>query len=279
MHTTLDQLEKHIKHKKSLKHPKNLLKEFKTILVFFLITFVWILLFTNAKIFFSFWTGDQEIVNRDQDNIKQNSTISNNIQADQIKKQELEKIIESYQKEEIFVEKNVSVDLDQYMNDKLKSYNFEFNTLPPTNRLIIPKISLDVPLIDSKYKDEDDFSQWNFDEELQNGVVKYPTTPIPGLEWNTLLFGHTSQEWREHNPYGTVFYNIPDLENGDTITLIREWKLYDYKILEKTIVRPSKVDKQYQKYQNKWEDYLTIMGCYPLGRTDKRMMITAKRIK
>jgi LPXTG-site transpeptidase (sortase) family protein len=63
------------------------------------------------------------------------------------------------------------------------------------------------------------------------------------------------------------------------IKLIRDGKLYEYKIIEKVIVKPSLVNKQYQSYQDKGEDYITIMGCYPLGRTDKRMMVTAKRIK
>jgi cytoskeletal protein RodZ len=52
MHTTLDHLEKHIQNKKSLKHPKNLFKEFKIILVIFVVIFVGMLLFTNAQLFF-----------------------------------------------------------------------------------------------------------------------------------------------------------------------------------------------------------------------------------
>jgi LPXTG-site transpeptidase (sortase) family protein len=136
-----------------------------------------------------------------------------------------------------------------------------------------------VPLVDSKYKNKTDFAQWDFNEELENGVVKYPTTPEPGFDGNTLLFWHTSQEWREHNPYGTVFSKIPELEQWDMIKLIRDGKLYEYKIVEKTIVTPKNVNKQYQTYQEKWDDYITIMWCYPLWRTDKRMMVTAKRVK
>jgi LPXTG-site transpeptidase (sortase) family protein len=144
--------------------------------------------------------------------------------------------------------------------------------------LIISKINLDVPLINSKYKNEVDFTQWNFDEELENWVVKYPTTSEPWSDGNTLFFGHTSQEWRQKNPYWTVFSRMPELDQWDEFKIIRNGKLYEYKIVEKIIVNPSKVNSQYQKYQESWSDFITLMWCYPLWRTDKRMMVTAKRI-
>jgi hypothetical protein len=58
---------------------------------------------------------------------------------------------------------------------------------------------------------------------LENWVVKYPTTPVPWKIWNTLIFWHTSQEWREKNPYWTVFSKIPNLDLWDEITVIRWW--------------------------------------------------------
>jgi hypothetical protein len=51
--------------------------------------------------------------------------------------------------------------------------------LPPTNRLIISSLGIDIPLVDSQYTDVKDFTIQNFDKELMNGVVKYPTTPVP----------------------------------------------------------------------------------------------------
>jgi len=52
MHTTLDHLEKHIKENKSIGRPKNFLKEIKMFSLIFVITFVGMLLFTNAQLFF-----------------------------------------------------------------------------------------------------------------------------------------------------------------------------------------------------------------------------------
>jgi t-SNARE complex subunit (syntaxin) len=52
MHTTLEHLDRHIQKKKSIRHSKNFFKEIKMIIVIFVITFVSMLLFTNAQLFF-----------------------------------------------------------------------------------------------------------------------------------------------------------------------------------------------------------------------------------
>ena len=203
------------------------------------------------------------------------NTISTQVDNAAKKKEELENILSQYEWNEV-VQKGTTETIQNLLESKMKDYSFDFNVVPPTNRLIIWKINLDVPIVDSQYKRESDFTQWNFDSELENWVVKYPTTPAPWKMWNTLIFGHTSQEWREKNPYWTVFSKIPNLDLWDEVTVIRWWNLYKYKVIEKTIVYPKNVDSQYKKYKD-W-DFLTLMWCYPIWRTDKRMMITAQRI-
>ncbi|MCK9467134.1 MAG: sortase [Candidatus Absconditabacterales bacterium] len=284
MYTTLEYLEHHIKVKKSKKSPRGFFREIKLLVVIFVMSFVGMLLFTNAQLFFGI-KDNNEIVNWNQETISTNNTVSLLLESEQEakesfeeKQKELDSLILHYENNFNIIEKTPSMTTEQDLQQNMKSYDFDFNLLPPMDRLIVSKINLDVPLIDSKYKNEIDFTQGNFDEELENGVVKYPTTPQPGSEGNTLIFGHTSQEWRQKNPYGTVFSKMPDLNQGDTIKLIRGGNLYEYKIVEKIIVVPSKVDSQFQKYQGIGGDYVTLMGCYPLGRTDKRMMITAKRV-
>lgn len=275
MYTTLDYLDKCIKQKNKKSLPKRFLNEIKTILVIFAITFVWMLLFTNAQVFFSLDKESASSVERTQENIQVDNTISKQVDSTAEKKVELENLLSKYDSSDVLVKQTTDT-LQESLEEKMKSYSFEFNTIPPTDRLIISKINLDVPIVNSQYKKESEFTQWNFDAELENWVVKYPTTPEPGKNWNTLIFGHTSQEWREKNPYGTVFSKIPNLVEWDEITVIRWWNLYKYKIIEKTIVSPKNVDEQYKKYKD--GDFITLMGCYPIGRTDKRMMITAERI-
>lgn len=276
MYTTLDYLDKCIEQKKKKSLPKRFFKEIRTILIIFVITFVWMLLFTNAQVFFSLDRGEDKVnVEWTEETIQTDNRISVQVDTSAKKKAELETILAQYEWNDV-VQKTTTETIQNSLESKMKDYSFDFNVVPPTNRLIIWKINLDVPVVDSKYKNESDFTQWNFDAELENWVVKYPTTPEPGKIWNTLIFWHTSQEWREKNPYWTVFSKIPNLDLWDEITVIRWWKLYKYKIIEKTIVSPKNVDAQYKKYQD-W-DFITLMWCYPIWRTDKRMMITAKRI-
>ena len=285
MYTTLEYLEHHIKVQNSKKSPRNFFREIKLLVVIFVMSFVWMLLFTNAQLFF--WIKDDaEVVDWNQKTITTDNSVSLMIEWEKEAKESLEKkqkeldlLVSQYENNFNIIEKSPSLTTEQDLKQNMKSYDFDFNLLPPMDRLIVSKINLDVPLVDSKYKNEVDFTQWNFNEELENGVVKYPTTPQPWTEWNTLIFGHTSQEWRQKNPYWTVFSKLSNLDQWDIIQIIRWWNLYEYKIIEKIIVVPSKVDSQFQKYQWIWWDYVTLMGCYPLARTDKRMMITAKRVE
>jgi hypothetical protein len=69
--------------------------------------------------------------------------------------------------------------MDHYLQQNLDSYNFSFNLLPPTNRLIIPAINLDVPLVETSITNYNDVTETTFDSDLENGVVKYTTTPNP----------------------------------------------------------------------------------------------------
>jgi hypothetical protein len=77
------------------------------------------------------------------------------------------------------VEQEIATNMDHYLQQNLDSYDFSFNLLPPTNRLIIPAINLDVPLVETNINNYSDFTESTFDTDLENGVVKYPTTPNP----------------------------------------------------------------------------------------------------
>ncbi len=170
----------------------------------------------------------------------------------------------------------VAISQEDVLSSHLDTYPFQFNTLPPVNILIIPSLWLEIPVIDSTHKEVTDFIKGNFDDELTKGVVKYPTTPEPGTKGNTLIFGHTSQERWKHNTYGTIFKDIPKLVIGDTIQVVRKENLYTYKVVDKFVVLPKQVNAQYLSYENAWDSYLTLMGCYPIGTDKERVMVVAK---
>lgn len=280
MYTTLDQLEySHYK-----KKPKNnflsFLKEIKILILIFVIVTIWMIVFTNIQVFFGdigSSTGSDKVINYTDTNSYQDNQIASIIQNNDEKIQEIEKIIDETKKNTTDFS-YTSDSLESLLKNTIKNYDFKFNTLPPTDRIIVPKINIDVPLNLSQYKDIGDFTKWNFDEELKQGVVLYPTTPVPWNEWNTLVFWHTSLEFRKlkENPYWTVFINIPKLENWDEIKIIWKWKLYTYQVIDKVVKTPKQVNVEYLKYQE--GKYITLMWCYPIGTDKERIMVIGKLV-
>ncbi len=167
---------------------------------------------------------------------------------------------------------------EETLQSHLMDYNFTFNTVPPVDRIVIPSLGLDVPIITNENMAPTDFAKADFDKELDEWVVKYPTTPAPGEEWNTLLFGHTSYVVWKTNPYGTIFKDIAKLKDNTLIQILRQGKLFEYKVIDIFVVPPKQVNAQYMTYQNAGGSYITLMWCYPLGTDKKRIMVVAKLI-
>ncbi len=255
----------------------NIWSELKVFTIILLTVFISMTVFTNAQMFVEliFNQPEQTDTNRNEQLAEaSNINIDNNKILEQA--ENIDDILQDIQ-----IDK-ASVNPNQIIEDKLKKdikeFTFDFNTLPPENRLVIPKIGLDIPLIDSQFKNEVDFTNGNFDTELAKWAVKYPTTPDPWTNWNSLIFGHTSQERWKNNYYSTVFVHITKLEVGDIFEIIWEWKLYQYEVTEKQIVYPSAVNEIYSQFHNEYEDIITLMWCYPIGSSSKRILVMAKRI-
>ncbi len=106
-------------------------------------------------------------------------------------------------------------------------------------------------------------------------MVKYPSTPEPGITGNTLIFGHTSYYWRKKNPYAEIFAKLPAVVEGDLIQVLRHGQLTEFEVVAKAIVNPTKVDETYLKYTG--GSYITLMGCYPIGSDSRRILIIAKK--
>lgn len=277
MYQTLDELE-HVLSKKPriLSKFSKLFNELKVLWLIFTVLFLWTYLVTNAQLVIDnftdhFWAN--EVYGISDTNLSFNSE---HLSAEESAAQ-VDALIEKYWSA-ISLQQDIATDMDHYLQHNLDSYDFSFNLLPPTNRLIIPAINLDVPLVETNINDYKDFTESTFDDDLENGVVKYPTTPNPGEAWNAFFFGHTSQEYWKNNPYWTVFRRIPQLKANDKIQVVWDGVLYEYKVLKTTVVKPKDVNNTYVNFWSEDKQYITLMWCYPIGRTDKRMMVFAERI-
>lgn len=241
------------------------------------------IVFTNLNLFVAsfrnlFDNSIQKIQDIRKQDVYANKDISSALQLSEEQQLEIQKLIASYQSGGALV-RGAADSPQTLLQQKLSEYPFVFNTLPPISKVLIPSIWLEAPLIASSHMEVQDFTQGNFDEELNQGVVKYPTTPDPGTKGNSLIFWHTSQEFWKHNVYGTVFKDIPKLESWAVVKVLRKWNLYEYRVVDKFVVLPKQVNAQYMSYQNAGGSYITLMGCYPLGTDKKRIMVVAKLVE
>ena len=279
MYQTLDDLEYVLTQPKSKFYKfSKVFKELKVLGLIFTVLFLWTYLITNAQLVidnFNDHFSSNEVYWISEDSTT-SSFDSSHLSAND-NAVEVENLIWKYEWI-VSVQQEVATDMDHYLQQNLDSYEFSFNLLPPTNRLIISAINLDVPLVETSILNYDNVTETTFDPDLENGVVRYPTTPAPWEGWNAFFFGHTSQEYRKNNPYGTVFRRIPQLKEGDKIQVIRDGVLYEYKVLDTVVVKPKNVNDTYMNFGEEWKEYITLMWCYPIWRTDKRMMVFAERI-
>ena len=283
MFTTLERLEHHVHNKRKWSPVGNFLKEIKIFAMFFIVVFVISSVVVNAQLYQSAlldivdqlsWSNTQNINNTKNSLITKKS--SNELIDTEFlrKKMEIEYITQSVDalalyKTEDFVGKDST---SNNLQENLSSYNLDFNTLPPTDRVIIPKINVNTPLLQSSFKKNiNSITKEDFDKDLYHGVVQYPTTPYPWMWWNTLIFWHTSYESWKKNPYATIFSQIAKLVNGDSMQLIYQWKLYEYEVVARAIVNPDKVNEEYLKYKD--GNYLTLLGCYPIWSDRQRILI------
>lgn len=150
---------------------------------------------------------------------------------------------------------------------------------PIDYRLIIPKTATNVPLIDMPTKYATDDLWGKFEKEVQaalrNGVVHYPGTAYPGQVGNVFFTGHSSYYPWDKGQYKDVFANLNQLDVGDEYVVFYNQEKYIYKIAEKKEVRPSQVGVLEQAKDKKLS---TLMTCWPLGTTLKRLILVAEEV-
>lgn len=152
----------------------------------------------------------------------------------------------------------------------------DFDVVPYENRLIIPKIGRNIPLVDVESGNSVDFDHMEniFMRELEKGVIRYPGTARPGETGNAFIFGHSSNfPWLPGN-YNQVFALLDQLEAGDEIIAYYGQKKYVYVVSEKTVVKPGDVKALSDRDGTKKE--LSLMTCWPVGTTLKRMLVFAE---
>lgn len=142
---------------------------------------------------------------------------------------------------------------DKKKNDEDESYYKELKEKEAFAKLVIPKIGLDVVVVEGTGV-----------ADLKKGPGHIKGTALPG-KGNTAISGHRVT-------YSRPFFRIDELTIGDSIILYTPNNKYIYRVAEKRTVRPSDVSV----IQPTKDVRLTLTACHPPYSARYRIVIIAK---
>lgn len=153
------------------------------------------------------------------------------------------------------------------------------NVGPPENRILIPKLKLNVPLVQPPVESllRQDWAQVEEDIQtaLQDGVVHYPGTAKPGQAGNFFVTGHSSYYPWAPGAYKTIFARLPELRPGDEYWVYYKGDRHRYVVTETKEVSPGDITVLDQPEGKRIS---TLMTCTPIGTTLRRLVVIAQEV-
>lgn len=137
--------------------------------------------------------------------------------------------------------------------------------------ITIPKVQAQARVIENV----DPWNQDIYQEELKKGVAHAKGTALPGDGKMIFFFAHSSLPPWEMTRTNTPFLKLGQLENGDTIEIIRDGKEYLYKVREKKEVWPTETNYLKDTTRNQ----LILQTCVPIGTALRRLLVFADPVK
>jgi sortase A len=147
------------------------------------------------------------------------------------------------------------------------------NTVATANpEVIIPKINVEIPVNYNETSTDENA----IENDLQSGVVHYPTTSLPGQTDNAAFFGHSSNNIFNKGKYKFAFVLLHMLQLKDTFYLSYGGKMYVYQVITRTIVEPSNVSVLNPVAGQ--TATATLITCDPPGTSLHRLIVVGKQI-
>lgn len=141
-------------------------------------------------------------------------------------------------------------------------------------KLVIPKISVDVPIV----WDANASSQDSLNAAMDNGVAWFNihgASARPGEVGNFVLSGHSSNDWMDGGNYKFIFARLEQMVVGDTIYVNYNSKRYIYTITSTEVVKPTDVASLTKPTD---KPILTLVTCTPLGTATNRLLVFAEQV-
>ena len=141
-----------------------------------------------------------------------------------------------------------------------------------TPEVIIPKINVEIPVDYSVTTTNENV----IENELEAGVVHYPTTSFPGQTGNAAYFGHSANNIFNPGKYKFAFVLLHDLVPGDVFYLTYNNTVYAYKVFSTTIVNPNDVSVLNPIPGH--TSTATLITCDPPGTSLNRLVVAGNQI-
>jgi sortase A len=138
--------------------------------------------------------------------------------------------------------------------------------------VIIPKINVEIPVNYNETSTDENA----IENDLQSGVVHYPSTTLPGQTGNAAFFGHSSNNIFNKGKYKFAFVLLHTLVPGDTFYLAYNGKMYVYQVISRDIVDPSDVSVLNPVAGQ--TATATLITCDPPGTSLHRLIVVGKQI-
>jgi len=170
-YTTIEYLEQATRNKRLKRKLIDFFHEMKIVAFLFVVVSLGITVFTNADLFIANVTESVAPAMKaekplTEKTIYQDNSIASVIDSTDKKNDEIQAMIDQYRQDGL-QSTDIATPTEKLLADRLADYDFKFNTLPPTNRLIVPSLGVNDPIVTSKYTSEKDFTNGNFYKELE----------------------------------------------------------------------------------------------------------------
>jgi LPXTG-site transpeptidase (sortase) family protein len=138
--------------------------------------------------------------------------------------------------------------------------------------VIVPKINVQIPVVYNQKSVDEAAIQ----ESLEQGIIHYPTTVVPGQKGNAAFFGHSSNNIFNKGKYKFAFVLLHELVPGDIFYLTYNGKIYTYKVFAKKVVSPT----QLSVLNNVPGKVATaaLITCDPPGTSTNRLVVWGEQI-
>lgn len=147
-------------------------------------------------------------------------------------------------------------------------------TITKDDRLVIPRIGVDVPIIFDAVAS----SQASLNAAMDKGVAWFNVQQAhskPGEKGNFVVSGHSSNDWAETGAYKFVFGPLEQMKVGDTFYVNYQQKRYIYAITSTKVVAPTDVGSL---ATDNTKPMMTLITCTPLGTDWNRLLVFAEQI-